>query len=116
VTNFGPRIKDSRKQLNMTMAELGALIGVAKSTIAGYEKGFREPPIQKIYLLALHLHTSADYLFGLSDLSLSHASLDAKTLLYSKKLHWDGIPLNAEELELIRCSIEDNRLRHTLGR
>ena len=32
------RIKEARKNKGITQAELGALIGVAKTTIAGYEK------------------------------------------------------------------------------
>jgi transcriptional regulator with XRE-family HTH domain len=99
----------------MTMEELGARIGVAKSTIAGYEKGFREPPIEKINLLALHLDTSVDYLFGLSQKTHLQAAnttpidanpLDAKAFLDSKHLHWDGVPLNDADLELIRNMLE----------
>jgi transcriptional regulator with XRE-family HTH domain len=110
MTIFGTRIKQLRKSLNMTMEELGLRIGVAKSTIAGYEKGFREPTIDKINLLALHLETSVDYLFGLSEQPQLHASnnslLNAKAFLDSKDLHWDGIPLNEADLELIRNILE----------
>jgi transcriptional regulator with XRE-family HTH domain len=122
MTIFGTRVKQLRKSLQMTMEQLGGRIGVAKSTIAGYEKGFREPPIEKINLLALHLNTSVDYLFGLSE----HVHLQAanncytdenllnvkafldSTLLHwdNKLLHWDGIPLDEADLELIRNTLE----------
>jgi transcriptional regulator with XRE-family HTH domain len=112
MTIFGTRIKQLRKNLKMTMEELGVRIGVAKSTIAGYEKGFREPPIEKINLLALHLETSVDFLFGLSEQAEFQAAnkltapLDAKAFLDNKDLHWDGIPLDEAELELIRNALE----------
>jgi transcriptional regulator with XRE-family HTH domain len=115
MTIFGTRIKLLRKSLKMTMEELGTRIGVAKSTIAGYEKGFREPPIEKINLLALHLDTSVDYLFGLSEQAHLQAAntspldtypLNAKAFLDCKHLHWDGIPLDEADLVLIRNLLE----------
>jgi transcriptional regulator with XRE-family HTH domain len=115
MTIFGARVKQLRKSLKMTMEELGVRIGVAKSTIAGYEKGFREPPIEKINLLALHLDTSVDYLFGLSEQAHLQAAntspmdtnpLNAKVYLVNKHLHWDGIPLDETDLELIRNTLE----------
>jgi transcriptional regulator with XRE-family HTH domain len=115
MTIFGTRVKQLRKSLKMTMEELGIRIGVAKSTIAGYEKGFREPPIEKINLLALHLDTSVDYLFGLSEQShlpaantspMDENPLNAKAYLENKHLHWDGIPLDEADLELIRIILE----------
>jgi transcriptional regulator with XRE-family HTH domain len=115
MTIFGIRLKKLRKDLKMTMAELGLRIGVAKSTIAGYEKGFREPPFEKINLMAKHLNTSVDYLFGLSEqahlLNANITPMDAnllnvKAILNNKQLHWEGIPLDQEDLELIRNILE----------
>jgi transcriptional regulator with XRE-family HTH domain len=115
MSTFGTRVKQLRKSMKMTMNELGVKIGAAKSTIAGYENGFREPPIEKINLLAFHLNTSVDYLFGLSEHNITEAAkntsmdvnpLNAKTFLDAKNLHWDGIPLDEADLELIRDLLE----------
>ncbi len=60
--NFGSRLKCARVAAGYTQTELGKLVGVAKSTLAGYEKGNREPDVLKIKKIAQSLGVSADYL------------------------------------------------------
>jgi transcriptional regulator with XRE-family HTH domain len=64
---FGVRLKRMRNLRGYTMEELGEKVGVAKTTISGYEQGNREPPIKVIYQLARALNTTSDYLLGLTD-------------------------------------------------
>lgn len=61
---FGERLREARLAKGLTQSELGEKIGVAKSTLAGYEKGSREPDLQKIRLLLETLDIDANELFG----------------------------------------------------
>lgn len=65
--NFGSRLRSIRQMRGFTMEELGKKVGVAKTTISGYENGKREPPLKVIHHLAKSLNTTSDYLLGLSE-------------------------------------------------
>lgn len=62
--NFGERLKESRNKAGLTQQKLADEIGVAKSTIAGYESGTREPDFFKIKKIVETLSIDADYLLG----------------------------------------------------
>lgn len=55
------RIKEARKNRGITQTELGELIGVAKTTIAGYEKN-REPTAAQLGLIADVLDVGVSFL------------------------------------------------------
>ena len=59
---FGERLKKSRQKKHLTQEELAQQIGVAKSTLAGYEAGIREPDLFKIKRLLEVLDVDSDYL------------------------------------------------------
>ncbi|MBQ2926905.1 MAG: helix-turn-helix transcriptional regulator [Ruminiclostridium sp.] len=61
---FGGRLRDLRKQNNLTQKQLADLIGVKNSIISFYEVGDRFPSPEIIIKLAAVLHTSTDYLLG----------------------------------------------------
>lgn len=56
------RIKEARKKKGFTQEQLGQLIGVAKTTIAGYEKN-REPTAAKVGEIADILDVDVNFLF-----------------------------------------------------
>lgn len=62
--SFGERLKKYRKESDLTQEQLAELIGVAKTTIAGYERGSREPDVKKIKALAKALDITGDELLG----------------------------------------------------
>ncbi len=61
---IGERIKQARLKAECTQQQLADMIGVAKSTVTGYEKGTREPDSLKINAIAKALNVSGDYLLG----------------------------------------------------
>jgi transcriptional regulator with XRE-family HTH domain len=102
---YGERLKQLRIEKKLTMEQAAKIVGVAKSTYAGYETEFRQPSLDKLSLFANYYGVSVDYLLGLTtnrELENGIRSLNAKDLLQHKDLHWDGIPLSEEELEPIR--------------
>ena len=58
------RIRELRKKRCMTMKELGAVVGLAESTISQYETGKREPDNETLLRLGEFFNTSVDYLLG----------------------------------------------------
>ena len=75
---FGERLKAARSQRGYTQEQLAQQIGVAKSTLTGYEKGNREPDVFKIKKIVEALNVDADYLLGIEKApSEDCASLDA---------------------------------------
>ncbi|KXL54406.1 HTH-type transcriptional regulator ImmR [Anaerotignum neopropionicum] len=60
---FGEKIAKARKEKGLTQEQLAEMIGVAKSTLTGYEKGNREPDLLKIKKLISILDINPDYLF-----------------------------------------------------
>lgn len=63
--NLGDRIKKRRSQLNMTLDDVGKLVGVTRATIQRYENGnIINIPSDKIELIAKALRTTPSYLMG----------------------------------------------------
>ena len=46
------KLRELRKQKNLSMKELGAILGLAESTISLYENGKREPDIATLIKIA----------------------------------------------------------------
>ncbi len=64
MVEFGNRLKNLRKQHNLTQKQLASLIGVKNSIISFYELGDRVPSPQVIVSLASVFHVTTDYLLG----------------------------------------------------
>lgn len=63
--NIGKRIRARRQELDMSMEELGKLIGKNRSTIFRYEKGEIENlPLDILEPIAKALHTTPQKLMG----------------------------------------------------
>lgn len=58
------RIRELRKQHKMTMKELGAVVGLAESTISQYETGKCQPDNETLLKSGEYFNTSVDYLLG----------------------------------------------------
>lgn len=58
------RIRELRKARNMTMKQLGAIFGIAESTISQYETGKRQPDNETLLRLGEFFNVSVDYLLG----------------------------------------------------
>lgn len=64
----GERIKQRRKDLNMSANALGNKLGVNRSTVCRYESGFIEKlPIDILEPIAKALNTTPGYLLGWED-------------------------------------------------
>lgn len=60
---FKDRLKEARLKKGYTQEQLAKRIGIAKSTLTGYEKGNREPNISTISKILKELNIDANYLW-----------------------------------------------------
>lgn len=64
---FAERLKDLRLENNLTLKQLGNLIGVSDIAISRWENSLRIPSIENLYNICKYFGVSADYLIGLED-------------------------------------------------
>lgn len=64
---FPSRLRELRKERDVSQATLASALGVSKSTIGLYETGDTLPDAKTIYDIAKYFSVSSDYLLGLSD-------------------------------------------------
>jgi transcriptional regulator with XRE-family HTH domain len=92
---FGKRLKTLRLEKEITQKQLGALTGVAESTISLYEADKRMPDNNMIKAFAEYFGVSTDYLHGLTDVRRSTEIAAA-----SSDVPYDDLPPEAiAELE-----------------
>ncbi len=65
MVDFGQRLRQIRKERNLTQKQLAELIGVKNSVISFYEVGERTPSLEALVKLARVLHVSTDALLGI---------------------------------------------------
>lgn len=64
---FCERLKDLRKENNLSTIQLANALGVGDSTISRWENGLRIPSIDHLYNIAIFFKVSSDYLIGLEN-------------------------------------------------
>ena len=96
---FGKRLRELRKRRGLSAEQLGDKIGVARTTVFGYEQGQRIPDMITIKKIAELFNVTVDYLVGTQ---LKPPSHNVREVLSRSDLTWDGIPLTEEELKQTR--------------
>ena len=61
---FGDRLREIRKERNMSQDEFAQLLGTSKQVLSRYESGQRAPKITLVQAFAQKLNVSTDYLLG----------------------------------------------------
>lgn len=64
---IGERLRRLRKKHGWTAKEVGKRLGIAESTVSGYENGHRSPPLDLLVRFADLYGVSTDYLLGRTD-------------------------------------------------
>jgi len=101
MTIFSARLKELRRKHQMSMLELGLRIGTAKSTVAGYESGAREPALATVAEISRIFNVTSDYLLGVTDVPAPPAKANEWSDASQRSLHWNGEPLSDDEIELL---------------
>ncbi|WP_050182695.1 helix-turn-helix domain-containing protein [Domibacillus robiginosus] len=112
------RLMALRKERNWSLQYVSDQLGMAKSTYAGYESGYRRPSLEAITAMADLFHTSVDYILGRVDEPGAYADQsnrqDEKTTvdlnnLESCMLSVDGQALSEEEIRQFIAFIKAKR-------
>lgn len=61
------RLAELRKNKKWSLQETADRLGIAKSTYAGYESGYREPSLQSLIQMADLFETTVDYILNRTD-------------------------------------------------
>jgi len=136
VNDIGQRIASLRKSRGLTQRQLADRIGVAQSTIASWETGKREPNREYIVKLATFFNTTTDYILckenelSIED-NIKSSQINAReerdiarelerimeSLDSDSALAFDGEPLDEQDKELLRVSLENSiRLARQLAK
>ena len=67
IFSIGNRVKELRRDYNLSQAKLGDLLSVSQDTISLWENNKALPNTEYIILLCKMFDISADYLLGLDD-------------------------------------------------
>ena len=65
--SFGEKLKELRKEKNLTQKQLAEALNNAQSAIFYWETNKQEPTISALKKICLFFDVSADYLLGLED-------------------------------------------------
>ena len=67
MNKFAERLRELRKEKNISLKTLAKEIGVSDIAISRWENQLRIPNIENLYNLANYFSVSSDYLLGLED-------------------------------------------------
>lgn len=88
------RIKELRQKNDLTQSEMARRLYVTRSSVNAWEMSISIPSTEKITELCQLLHTTADYLLGLSEQELvpiAHYNTDEKEILYRMIKYFDHV-------------------------
>lgn len=110
---FGTRLRQLRKDKNLTQSQLAKIIDVSTSAIGMYEQGRREPDNKVLSALCTVLDTTTDYLIGISagaenpNQDVNDVIDDFTRLLASQSgLMFNGQPMSREDREKVIIAIK----------
>ena len=64
---FAKKLKELRKEKNISLIQLENAVGISKSSISDWENGKSIPNAKAVVALAKFFEVSTDYLLGLTD-------------------------------------------------
>ncbi len=83
IKTFSERLIKLRTKEGMSQKELAIICKITPATLSNYENGIYLPPLDKALRLTKALHTSLDYLTGLTDMDTgSLTSKEIQELYY----------------------------------
>lgn len=96
---LGYRLRELRKENNLSQEKLGKILGVSKVSVSGYENGNRIPSLDILNKILDFFGISADYLLGReldmvcedSNITMKVSSLDVEII---REIHNNSLLFN----------------------
>lgn len=106
-------LSELRKKRKWSLQDTADQLGMAKSTYAGYESGYREPSLQSLIQMADLFETTVDFIIGRTE--EDQDTIEIRDLLNSPdhRLSIDGEPLSSDELIDFVAFVRMKRLMKT---
>ncbi|PEW70500.1 MULTISPECIES: helix-turn-helix domain-containing protein [Bacillus cereus group] len=94
------RLSELRKNQKWSLQDTADKLGIAKSTYAGYETGYRWPSLQSLSKIADLFDTSVDYILGRTDNERIKDVIEITELMKNPDhtLSIDGDSLSTDEI------------------
>ncbi|MGN4817125.1 helix-turn-helix domain-containing protein [Bacillus cereus group sp. MYBK163-2] len=94
------RLSELRKSKKWSLQDTADQLGIAKSTYAGYETGYRWPSLQSLSKIADLFNTSVDYILGRTDDVRSENVIELAEIMKNpdKTISIDGESLSTDEI------------------
>lgn len=99
------RIKQLRKEMNLTQLKFSKIVGCTAATLSAYENGSKSPSLEIIKNIAENCNVSIDWLIGLSDKKESEPEIETYSDIFKLLFDIDEA-LKKRNLKL-RISTED---------
>ena len=107
-----PDIKSRRKELNLTLEQVGDLVGVGKSTVRKWETGdIENMKRDKIVKLAKALRVSPSYIMGIEEEQPQIETLPVKKIPVVSRIS-AGLPIYSEENLIDYIYFATNKLNY----
>lgn len=102
---FQHRLKELRKEFNLTGEDLGKLFNVSKTAVSNWESGNRNPDIETLIKIANYFNVSVDYLLGNSNIKSCEEEKDLFKLF---KIHLEECKIydHKKSLENFKLAIK----------
>lgn len=88
MTNFKNKLKELRKENNITQKELAKFLNVRNTTISAWEVGDNEPDLTTLVKIAKYFYVTTDYLLGIENEDGTHKTykeeFEYKNIIYKK--------------------------------
>ncbi len=97
---FAQRLKELRKERNMTQIEFAKEFNISSGTIAMWETGKRTPDNEMMIKIANYFNVSLDYLMGNSNTANTENDLEEVYFSFAKKAQDEGIDPSDIELAI----------------
>ena len=101
--SIGERIREVRVRCGLTQEGLASQMGIAKTTLTGYEKGYRDPKSDMLMKIAMICGTSVDYLVGHENTQKKDAAAEFARKFEALDAHGKRIVQAVLEIEYERC-------------
>lgn len=101
---IGERIKDIRKQAQLTQAQFGKIFFVTEQTVRNWESGRRKIDLEMVRKICDYFNSDMSYVLGMTDLIETVIDSDIENLLSNDKIFISYLESIGISVDVFPCS------------